>query len=74
METVARYFNVELAELAKGALESEGIPTYLHSEGQARLFGAEYLGGVTIQVPPSCVDVARDILKTVGGDDDRQIY
>ena len=74
MEMVARYFNSQLAELARGALEAAGIPALVHSSRLASIIGPDVLGGLRIEVPESAISEAREILRTIGGDDDRDLF
>jgi Putative prokaryotic signal transducing protein len=74
--TVARFFDVQSAELARIALEGSGVPVFLESEGLALLGGPSVaaIGGVRIQVPPSRVDDARAILKALAKDQGGELY
>ena len=74
MITVARFFNVQSAEMARMALDSSGIPVFVQSEGLAQLIGASSLGGVGIQVPSSRADDARAILKGLAQDLGGELY
>lgn len=72
MITIARFFDVQSAQLAKMALEGSGIPVFLESEGMAQL--AYAFGGVRVQVPPSHVEDARAILKDLAKDQGGELY
>ena len=52
------------AQIIKGRLETEGIPTMLRYESAGLVYGLtiDGLGQVEIQVPPSLAQHAREIL------------
>jgi hypothetical protein len=74
MVSVARFFTVQSAELARMALDSSGIPVFVRSEGLARLISAQVLEGVQIEVPESCVEDARAVLKQLAKDLGGELY
>ena len=75
MVTVARFFNVQSAELARIALEGSGVPVFLDSEGYAQLTNVPAIvGGVRVQVPSSRVDEARAILKSLAAEQGGELY
>ena len=53
------------AQIIKGRLESEGIPAILRYESAGVVYGLtiDGLGQVEVQVPPSLVQDARNILR-----------
>ncbi len=61
---VNSYINMLDAHIARGLLESEGIPATLHSEHHVSAFWplANALGGVRLQVPEHRAEEARDVL------------
>jgi len=65
--TVAWYLHPIEAEIARGRLESEGIPAFLHTKGHSQLDWpiTLALGGIRLQVPPSAAGNAREILESV---------
>ena len=65
--TVASYPDAIQAHLAKGLLESEGIPAFLLNEQHISLnwLVSNALGSVKLQVPASQSKQAREILETV---------
>ena len=65
--TVGWYLHPIEAEIARGKLESEGIPAFLHSVNHS---AANWpltlaLGGIRLQVPPSAAEKALEILGTL---------
>lgn len=72
--TVDSFMDTQLTELARMLLESEGIPAHLHSINHASLLpgifgaGSIILGGIRLQVPKSCVEKARVVLKQFHAD------
>jgi hypothetical protein len=62
--TVGWYLHPLEAEIARGLLESEGIPAFLHSCQHSLLNWPMTLalGGVRLQVPPSAVGQALEVL------------
>ena len=62
---VETYLNAVDAHLARGLLESEGIPAMLHSEHHISAFWplANALGGVRLQVAEHRAADARDVLR-----------
>lgn len=65
--TVGWYLHPIEAEIARGRLESEGIPAFLHSNNHSHL---EWpltlaLGGIRLQVPPGAAQEAIEILQSV---------
>jgi hypothetical protein len=62
--TVASYLDAMSAHIARGRLQSEGIPAFLHSVYHAELYWVitPALGGVQLQVPPSEAERARAVL------------
>ena len=66
--TVETLYDERIAELVRMRLEAEGIPVFLHSMGQALMFGAYILGGVRVQVPEECAKEARILLKQLKED------
>lgn len=65
--TVGWYLHPVEAEIARGRLESEGIPAFLHSSGHSQLDWpiTLALGGIRLQVPPGVASEAGDILASV---------
>ena len=63
--TVGWYLNPVEAQIAKSQLESEGIPAFLHSINHSSMIWpiTLALGGIQLQVPPSAVDRAKEILE-----------
>jgi hypothetical protein len=59
--TIQRYINPLEAEMAKGRLDSAGIPNVLLGENTAILYGTG-LGGLQLQVRPQDEEDARAIL------------
>ncbi len=62
--TVGWYLDPLEAEIARGKLNSEGIPAFLHSQNHALMEWTMILalGGIRLQVPPSAVEDARRVL------------
>ena len=62
--TIETYTNPLEAHIARGLLESEGVPATLGSEHHvwASWHFAQALGGVRLQVPAEYADRARDVL------------
>lgn len=62
--TMEAFSNPIEAHIAKGLLESEGIPASLGSEHHvwAAWHLSQALGGVRLQVPTECAALARDVL------------
>ena len=65
--TVGWYLQPVEAEIARGRLESEGVPAFLHSNNHSQ---ADWpitlaLGGIRLQVPSSAAQEAREILQSV---------
>ena len=63
--TVGRYGETFEAELAKGRLDSAGIPNFLVGENTALLYGTG-LGGLLLQVSPQDAEDAKSILADPG--------
>lgn len=65
--TVGWYLNPIEAEIARGLLESAGIPVFLHSKEHSQIDWPMTLalGGIRLQVPPSVAADAADILGSV---------
>ncbi|WP_041069490.1 putative signal transducing protein [Thiolapillus brandeum] len=62
--TIYTYDDHQLATLAKMKLESEGIPSHIHSSGMLRLTGlTNALGGVRLQVSKADSEKALEIIK-----------
>lgn len=64
LKTVARYYDLPLAELAKLKLESENIPCFLQDKNMVGI-AWQYsfaVGGVRLKVPEELVDSAKQIL------------
>ena len=59
---VRRYWTLPEAELAKGALDAEGIESFLFDENMVRGFNANAIGGVKLRVDPQNVEAANRIL------------
>jgi putative signal transducing protein len=75
MITVARFFSVQSADLARIALEGSGVPVFLESEGYAQLTTIPAaVGGIRIQVPASRAEEARAILKSLAEDQGGELY
>jgi len=66
--TVETLYDERIAEFARMRLEAEGIPVFLHSMGQALMFGASILGGVRVQVPEEYAKEAGILLKQLKED------
>jgi Putative prokaryotic signal transducing protein len=66
--TVGRYGETFEAELAKGRLDSAGIPNFLVGENAALLYGTG-LGGLLLQVRPQDEADAKTILTDPGLED-----
>ena len=62
--TIEAFTNPIEAHIAKGLLESEGIPASLESEHHvwAAWHLSQALGGVRLQVPAECASLAREVL------------
>jgi hypothetical protein len=58
------------AEIIKGRLESEGVPAILRYEAAGLIYGItiDGLGQVTVQVPYSLAQRAKEILADVKGE------
>jgi hypothetical protein len=58
------------AEIVKGRLESEGVPAILRYEAAGLIYGItiDGLGQVTVQVPYSLAQRAKEILADVKGE------
>ena len=63
--TIALYRDAMEADLAKGRLDSAGIPNFLVGENAALLYGTG-LGGLQLQVRPRDEEDARVILSDPG--------
>src|SRR6056297_3247837 len=65
--TVGWYLHPIEAEIARGRLESEGIPAFLHTKGHSQVNWpiTLALGGIRLQVPPSAASDAAEILESV---------
>lgn len=65
--TVGWYLHPIEAEIARGRLESEGIPAFLHSNNHSQLDWpiALALGGIKLQVPSGAAKNATEILQSV---------
>ena len=65
--TVGWYLHPIEAEIARGRLESEGIPAFLHSNNHSNLDWplTLALGGIKLQVPPGAAQEATEILQSV---------
>lgn len=63
--TIGWYLHPLEAEIARGRLEAEGIPAFLHSAGHSTVNWPITLaiGGIRLQVPPSAVEEARQVLE-----------
>lgn len=68
---VATYASGFEADLAMAQLESAGIPALRGNNDTAGIFGAGFQGatsrGVTVKVPSSMIDEARETITLVGG-------
>jgi Putative prokaryotic signal transducing protein len=64
LATIQQYRELADAQVAKGALESAGIPCYLRDENALRMqwVWSNLLGGVRLQVNEQDRDAARDVL------------
>ncbi|SMN11222.1 hypothetical protein SPBRAN_1462 [uncultured Candidatus Thioglobus sp.] len=62
--TIASFSFAHEAHIARAKLESEGIPAVLADEFTINMqwLYSNALGGVKVQVPPSCVERAIEIL------------
>lgn len=63
--TIERYSDTLLAELAKGRLDSAGIPSFLVGENASRLYGTGLIG-LELQVSLADEEDARAILNDPG--------
>ena len=65
--TVGCYLHPIEAEIARGRLESEGIPAFLHSNNHSQIDWpiTLALGGIRLQVPSCAAQKAREILQSV---------
>ena len=65
--TVGWYLHPIEAEIARGRLESEGIPAFLHSQNHSHLDWpiTLALGGIRLQVPSSAAEEAKEVLESV---------
>ena len=65
--TVGWYLHPIEAEIARGRLESEGIPAFLHSNNHSNLDWplTLALGGIKLQVPAGAAQEATEILQSV---------
>jgi hypothetical protein len=63
--TVARYQNLPEAWIAKGKLESAGVPCFLIDDNMVRMnwFYANLLGGIKLQVAAEYASTANDLLQ-----------
>ncbi len=64
LTTVARYSFPYEAHIARGKLESEGIPAFVADEQTINMqwLYSDALGGVRLQVPSAWAERARDVL------------
>ena len=64
LKTVAKFWDLPLAELAKMKLESEGIPCFLQDKNIVGInwLYANAIGGVRLQVSEEHVETAKQIL------------
>ena len=62
--TVARFIHPVAAHIARMRLESEGVPVFVQSLNFASVdwLMSNALGGIALQVPPSAVERAREVL------------
>ena len=65
--TVGWYLHPIEAEIARGRLESEGVPAFLHSNNHSQVNWpiTLALGGIRLQVPSSAAQEAKEILQSV---------
>ena len=65
MKTVASFREPYLAYIAKGKLDSEGIPAVVSDEHLVQINWtlSQAIGGVKVQVPEEAMERAREILK-----------
>jgi ribosomal protein L37AE/L43A len=63
--TIARYRDLPEAWIAKGKLESAGIPCFVADDNMARMnwFYGNAIGGIRLQVGSEYVSTARELLK-----------
>jgi Putative prokaryotic signal transducing protein len=61
--TVAHYMHLGQAWLAKSALDSAGITSFLLDENATRLYWANVTGGIRLQVDATDAELARAILE-----------
>ena len=61
--TAAYFGNLLDAQLAKGVLESAGIECFLQNENVVRIYLANVVGGIALQVDPENVAAAKEILE-----------
>lgn len=66
--TVDILYELPIAEFARMKFEAEGIPVLMNSMDQARLFGANTLGGIRVEVPEEYAQRALAILNEVRSD------
>ena len=74
MITIARFFNVQSADLARMALDASGIPVFLLSEGHAQLTGPIAVGGIRIQVPGPYAADARKVLESLAEEQGGELF
>jgi len=65
--TISKFNNVRDAELARLALEVEGIPAFLIDAYTGQMLGPATTGGVRLQVDESDVDKADAVLNRIAG-------
>jgi hypothetical protein len=65
--TISKFNNVRDAELARMALEVEGIPAFLIDAYTGQMLGPTTTGGVRLQVDESDVDKADAVLNRIAG-------
>lgn len=65
--SVGWYLHPIEAQIARGKLESEGIPAFLHSNYHSNLDWpiTLALGGIRLQVPPAVAERAMEILASI---------
>lgn len=65
--TVGWYLNPVDAHIARGCLDSAGIPTFLHSVNHSHLDWSLTLalGGIRLQVPSAAVEESRELLQSM---------
>ncbi len=64
--TVATFYQLPIAEMAKSMLEAAGIECWLRDEHVSRLYFAATFGGIKLEVRPEDEAAALEALRTDG--------